>query len=279
MLDLLMWFMSLLDWNMPRPYAYQSWDVSWFHYSTLLMIVVFTIFLIPVFRKASEENIKKFVFRTGLFMVFFESIRSAFFTYMGGGQYPWYIFPFQFCATPIFIAVAVGFTKPGYLREVLYTYLTSFALLAGILVMALPNDIYIDKVIINLQTTFQHGAMVVMGLVLASKRVKFNVKNMIGASAIFAGFVIVAMAMNEIANALIPGQGFNMFFINPQVGTHLPVFKDIFPLVPYPIYLLIYAGSFSIFAALFLLMFTQLSTLLSRAIPDYAMPKWRFIKI
>jgi hypothetical protein len=37
-----------------------------------------------------------------------------------------------------------------------------------------------------------------------------------------------------------------MFYINPRYGTSLPVLRDIYPLVPYVVFLLIYIIGFSL---------------------------------
>jgi hypothetical protein len=41
-----------------------------------------------------------------------------------------------------------------------------------------------------------------------------------------------------------------MFFINPQYGATLPILKDIYPLVPYFVYLMIYVFGFTVLAYL-----------------------------
>jgi hypothetical protein len=252
-------WMSIIDWNMPRPYSYQSLDVSWFHYASLIVIFGLAFYFSKRYQRASANDLQRFVFLTGVYMGLFEIVRNLFFTYLGGGVYPWYIFPFQFCSTPIFVSLAIGFTKPGKFQDTLYTYLASFALLAGILVMALPNDIYIDKVIINLQTTFQHGAMIILGLVLIATKVKLQFNSMVGAIGVFAFFVIAAMVLNTWHNTFYMQEGvFNMFYINPVYGSSLPVFSVIDDMVPYPIFLVIYIGTFALGASFILWFFTTI---------------------
>lgn len=247
-----------IDWNMTRPASYQSLAVSWFHYASLIVIFLFTLFFSWKYKHASAQQFQRFVFVTGIYMALFELLRNLFFTYLGDGIYPWYIFPFQFCSTPIFVSLVIGFTKPGKFQDALYTYLGSFSLLAGILVMALPNDIYIDKVIINLQTTYQHGSMIVLGLVLVFRKIKWNLISMIHAVGIFAFFVMMAMVLNTWHNTFIQEGVFNMFYINPLHGSTLPVFNVIDDWVPYPVFLTIYILAFGLGASFILWFFSAI---------------------
>jgi hypothetical protein len=125
-------------------------------------------------------------------------------------------------------------------------YLGSFALLAGILVMVLPDDIYIDSVFINFQTTYQHGTMIILGLVALVRMKSFSFKQFIAPIVIFAIFVGLAVLLNTLHNEFINVTTFNMFYINPRYGTGLPVLRDIYPLVPYLVFLLIYIVGFSL---------------------------------
>ena len=129
-------------------------------------------------------------------------------------------------------------------------YLGTFSFLAGILVMILPNDIYINSVYINFQTTYQHGAMIILGLIALTREKHISIKKFLGPVSIFACFLVLAMVMNSLHNQFIKEPTFNMFFINPQYGTTLPILKDIYPLVPYVVFLMIYVLGFSLGAYL-----------------------------
>jgi hypothetical protein len=124
--------------------------------------------------------------------------------------------------------------------------------------MALPNDIYIDKVIINLQTTYQHGSMIVVGLVLVFRKIKWRLDSMVYATGIFAFFVFMAMLLNTWHNVFIQEGVFNMFYINLVYGSTLPVFNMIDDLVPYPIFLTIYILTFGLGASFILWFFSTI---------------------
>jgi len=237
-------FAPLFQWTMPRPQAYGDWATSWFHYVTFALIIVLAIVFARYYQHQPAAKTYRFVFIVALLMALFEGLRQIFFVWQSGGGYPWYVFPFQFCSTPIYAGLLVRFVKPA-MKEILMLYLGSFSLLGGLLVMLLPNDIYIDSVYINFQTTFHHGAMLVIGLLALVRLKNITLKQFIPSIVTFSIFIAVAVVMNTAHNILINVPTFNMFFINPQYGTSLPVLIDIYPVVPYPVFLLIYVIGFT----------------------------------
>lgn len=250
MLQWILEFLSpLFAWSMSTPVAYGDWATSWFHYDTFALIIILAILLARCFQNKPAQQVYQFVFVVGIFMVLFEGLRQLFFVWQSGGMYPWYVFPFQFCATPIYISVLIRFV-PAKLKESFMLYLGSFSLLGGILVMVLPNDIYLYSVYINLQTTYQHGAMIILGMVALTRVKHVSFKQFLAPVMIFATFLGMAVVMNTLHNQFINVPTFNMFFINPQYGTSLPILRDIYPLVPYFVFLFIYVLGFSLGAYL-----------------------------
>jgi hypothetical protein len=88
--------------------------------------------------------------------------------------------------------------------------------------------------------------MIMLGLVALVRMKSFNFKQFIAPIFIFAIFVGLAVILNTLHNAFINVPTFNMFYINPRYGTGLPVLRDIYPLVPYLVFLFIYIVGFSI---------------------------------
>ena len=242
-------FAPLFSWSMPTPVSYGDWETSWFHYVTFALIIVISIVFARFYKDKPSHRVYKFVFITAILMTFFEGLRQLFFVWQSGGSYPWYVFPFQFCSTPIYVGLLIRFV-PNTLKETFIQYLGSFSFLGGILVMLLPNDIYISSVYINFQTTFHHGAMLVMGLVSLVRFKYLSLKQFIPSILTFATFVLLAFLMNSLHNEFINVPTFNMFFINPLYGATLPILKDIYPLVPYFVYLMIYVFGFTVLAYL-----------------------------
>ena len=81
-------------------------------------------------------------------------------------DYQWYAFPFQFCSTPMYIGLLAAVVKRKSLHIRLCSYLATYALFAGICVMAYPVTVFIDTVGINIQTMVCHGSMITTGIVL-----------------------------------------------------------------------------------------------------------------
>jgi hypothetical protein len=92
--------------------------------------------------------------------------------------------------------------------------------------------------------------MIVLGFVALSHLKKVTFKQFLAPVTIFATFLILAVVMNTLHNEFINEPTFNMFFINPRYGTSLPILRDIYPLVPYFVFLLIYVLGFSLGAYL-----------------------------
>ena len=238
-------FSPLFAWSMVRPVSYVEWSRSWFHYVTFAIIIVLAILMAKYYKNKPSHQVYRLVFIVGILMAIFEGLRNLFFVWQSGGDYPWYVFPFQFCSTPIYLGLLIRFV-PNNVKDMIMRYLGSFALLAGILVMVLPDDIYIDSVFINFQTTYQHGTMIMLGLVALVRMKSFSLKQFIAPIFIFAIFVGLAVLLNTLHNEFINVPTFNMFYINPRYGTSLPVLRDIYPLVPYVVFLLIYIVGFSL---------------------------------
>ena len=66
--------------------------------------------------------------------------------------------------------------------------------------------------------------------------------------------IAVALILDTVWGLLLKGAvttelTFNMFYISPFYNSSLPVFRDIQPNVPYPVFLLLYVTAFCIGAA------------------------------
>ncbi len=137
------------------------------------------------------------------------------------------------------------------------SYLATYAVFAGVCVMAYPGDIYIETLGINIQTTVCHCSMIIVGAYLfASGRVKLEHKTLLRALPVFCCVVAVAAVLNEVANAagILQEHTFNMFFISPYCEPSLPVYSLVQGVVPFPLCLVLYVAGFTLAAWLILLM-------------------------
>jgi hypothetical protein len=239
--------MESLNGQMNRPVSYQSFSESWFHYLSFLIVIVLAIAAVQRMKNASDKKWRIFTLSVALLLIGFEIYKQLNFSYTNNWNYRWYAFPFQFCSTPMYVALLAGILKKGPIQNALYAFLGTFGLFAGTAVMLIPNDVFITTIGINIQTMIHHGAMVVIGAAIAAHKLKLQ-KQILPATIVFAVTLIIAMFLNIWHNSFIQEGTFNMFFINPVYKNHLPILSMIQPLVPYPIFLAIYTIGFG-FAA------------------------------
>lgn len=249
-MDFIASVLRILDTSMTVPTAY-----GWFHL-LWIGITVAAAFLLCKF----HPNPRKTLLVVTLTVIFLEIYKQVNYTfsYEGGieADYQWYAFPFQFCSTPMYVGLLAALTKPGKFHDALCAYLATFAVFAGGAVMALPGDVFISTVGINVQTMICHGSMVFIGIyLLQSGYVKLEHKTILKAAPVFAVCVGMALLMNEVAyrTGLLETETFNMFFISPYCDPHLPVYSLVQGVVPFPWCVLLYILGFTAAAYIVLL--------------------------
>lgn len=217
-------------------------NYGWFHILCLIITILITIVLIY-----KKPNKKKTMLVISIIMILFETYKQLSFSFDNGiWNYQWYGFPFQFCATPMYVALVAGLTKNKKIEEYCYSFLATFGLIAGVSVMLYPNTVFVKEVLINIQTMQHHGFMVVMGAyILATHSVNRKYKEVIKEGfLVFIILVTLALTLDIITYYLNIDGGLEMFFISPFHTSELPVFNIIYEKVPYIIFLLIYLFAF-----------------------------------
>ncbi len=234
---------------------------GWFH----LLFFTLSIFAGVLFcrcKKAGEEQFTRRLLMVSAAIVFvLEIYKQINFTFSYDGttittDYQWYIFPFQFCSTPMYISLIAGVVRHRKIHDALCAYLATFATFAGLCVMVYPPQVFISTIGINIHSMICHGAMISVGIYLfATGYVKAEHKTIVKAIPVFAICVAVAMILNEIAyfSGLLENETFNMFFISPHCEPSLPVYSLVQAVVPFPWCLLIYIFGFSAAAYIILL--------------------------
>lgn len=247
--------LRILDAQMTRPAPYGWFHILWFVASILIGVV-----LCITHKKGDDKRIRKVVLITAIIVTVLEVYKQInySFSYENGIEfyYQWYIFPWQFCSTPMYVGLLAGLTKKGYVHKAASAYLATFALFAGAAVMVYPNDVFVGTIGINIQTMVCHGSMVTIAIyLLGSGYVKANLKTLLRAMSVFAVTVGVAVILNEVGHAvgLTKDHFFNMFYISPHCAPHLPVYSIVQELVPYPLDLIIYIAGFTAASGVILL--------------------------
>ncbi len=234
--------MKFLDSSMTKPTPY-----GWFHLMWLGLTIITTFLLIMFFRNSSEKTIRKIIFIFGIIIFFMEIYKMINFSYNPETQvwdFQWYAFPFQFCSTPIYVCLLVGFTSNKKLLDALYNYIAIFILFAGLCVVFYPVTIFVSTIGINIQTAFLHCGMVVLGIFMIAWKKDFNLKSIINASFVFITFLLIAMILNIGFHFTGINETFNMFFISPYYPCTLIILDKIYLKAPYIIFLLTYMWGF-----------------------------------
>jgi len=272
-MNILETILEFLNHDMRTPVSYQSFSISWFHYLALTIAIICSVIAIKKLKNASDQEVKRFLLGFSILLLSFEAYKQLIFSYQQNWNYPWYIFPFQFCSTPMYVGLIAGLTNNVKVRQACINFLGTFGLFAGTAVMLYPNDVFITTIGINIQTMIHHGSMMVVGMALLASKVKLTSRSILSATLIFTILVSIAIGLNYIHNTYIADGTFNMFFINPLFQNHLPVLSIIEPLVPHPVFVLIYIVGFAFVAYLMLLIRIGIQTV-SLMIP----PKAKLVK-
>ena len=261
---------NVLDYQINAPSAYGP-----FHLASILIVALF---LLLAFKNCDEKTERKIAMIFWIIIVVLEIYKQLDYSIsFDEGKlvwdYRWFIFPFQFCSTPLYALPFIIFSKSKKVREAFISFIGTYSLFAGLAVFAYPNDVFISTLGIDIQTMVHHGSQVVLGIYFAVKR--FASENppkkknwFLSATAVFSGFVITAMLMNiivyNILRACSIDETFNMFYISPYFNCTLPVLSSIDPLVPYPVFLCIYIFGFAFVAFLVLTIVTSLISMFKK---------------
>lgn len=228
--------------RMEKPTLY-----GWFHLMCLGIVLIFSILVIIFRKKFSQKFINNTLLITGIVFLVFEIYKQLVMTYDSNGLTGilWYIFPFQFCSTPIYLTLLAGILRKGKVYDCIVSYLGTYSLFAGLAVMFLPTTVFISLIGINIQTMVVHGGMVVIGfLLLSTQTVKYSWKSLLKATLIFVIMSFIAMLMNVLWYFFGTTDTFNMFFISPWYECTLPILDTIQANAPYIIFLLCYFVGF-----------------------------------
>ncbi|MBR3691852.1 MAG: YwaF family protein [Clostridia bacterium] len=240
--------LSVLNTQATEPVPYGMFHLAWFAGSILLGVL-----LCRLRPEGEEKFVRRLLLITAVVCLVAEAYRQVHYGFtLEGGQvipdYRWYIFPFQFCSTPMYVALMAAIAPRGRLHNALCAYLATFALFAGTAVMVYPVTIYTATIGINIGTSICHGSMIMLGIYLCySGYVPQDRTTLRRAVPVFGVCVLIAMLLNELAHlsGLLSEHTFNMFFISPYCEPSLPVYSIVQQYVDYPFCLVFYILGFA----------------------------------
>ena len=122
-------FLSFLDSEMVEPLPY-----GWFHLMCFAIVIALCVLCIAFRKKFSAKSINIIMLVTGIVMILFEVYKQVIMNFDNGAfePYAWYIFPFQFCSTPMYLMLLAGILRKGKVYDCVVSYLGTFALFAGL---------------------------------------------------------------------------------------------------------------------------------------------------
>ena len=138
---------------------------GWFFFMWIGIMAIEGVLLLPSAAKRNGKTTDRVVLVYGLIMLAAEIYKQIFFT-VETGEYPWNLFQWQFCSTPMFAAVTAPLLKNGRVKDAIYRFLAFFGLIAGIMTIIIPEGFYWDYVTITCHSFFWHTSIVIIGLYL-----------------------------------------------------------------------------------------------------------------
>ena len=243
-------FYELISTTFETPTPYGA-----FHLISFALVILASVLLCVFFRNCSDKTMRIILFIAWLAMISLEALDQ----FVDGTSvlengtlafsYQWYRFPFQLCSTALWITPFIILIPEGKIRDGLIGYMTLFSFLGGLLVMFYPGDVFTSYVITSVHTMVHHGLQVVLGVFFIShERHKYNLRYFTGGVIAFLGLLAIACVLNEVVHEIFLAYGqdvdFNMFYISPYFDCTLPVLSEIYKVVPYPAFFVIYCFGF-----------------------------------
>ena len=233
-----------------------------FHIFFCLMTVVFTVLVCKLYMKSDDKSLRKLIFILWVILAVLEVYKQVYYSIGVTDEgfthsYQWSMFPFQLCATPLYTLPLIAFLPNGRVREAIISFVATYALFGGLVVMIYPGDVFLHVLGISLHTMIHHGIQCGIGIFFALKTIteakKTKKRFLIEALVVFAIFIALALIVNVVGHYVLVASGnnqiFNMFYISPFHDTTLPVLS-LFNSAPYPVILLLYLLGFTAAALL-----------------------------
>lgn len=209
-------------WTMTPPPAY-----GLFHITFTVVGFLLSVFLALKLRKLGEKGNKILLMGCGIFLAVTEIYKQLFYYfYIGGGNYQWWIFPFQMCSVPMYLCILAPLLKPGRVQKGMYNFMMIYNLLGGFMAFIEPSGIVHGYWTLTLHAFIWHMILVFVGLYLAmSNRGGKSMADYRSASVTFVCLCAVAFCINLLLRN-VSGGSVNMFFVGPS-NSSLIVFKTI----------------------------------------------------
>lgn len=213
-------FMDMTAWEITKPRAYGP-----FHLIFTFVGIALCAFLAWRLRKVGEKGNKIVLLSVGIFLMLTEIYKQFFYFYhMENNEYAFWIFPFQLCSVPMYLCIIAALIKRGSVQTGMYSFMTTFNLLGGIMAFIEPSGIIHSHLTLLLHAFVWHLSLIFIGFYLiASGRCAKTKRDFKYAVLTFLALCVLAFVINLILWKPSGGD-INMFFIGPK-NSSLAVFK------------------------------------------------------
>ncbi len=244
------YLMHATAWPMEKPPAYGA-----FHLSFTLIGFALSLLLAWKLRNLSKKGSKALLLGCGIFLLVTEIYKQLFYYYhIGGGNYQWWIFPFQLCSVPMYLCIIAPLLKPGKIQKAMYNFMMTFNLLGGAIAFAEPSGLVHEYWSLTLHAFIWHMLLVFVGLYLGfSDHGGKTMADYRSAIFTFLGLCLLAFVLNLLL-ADVSGGSVNNFYVGPK-NSPLAIFKDIAEKFGWYVCTLLYIPSVSLGAFLTFLPF------------------------
>lgn len=219
-----------------------------FHAVSVAVMLLSCVLMILLRRRLprGEKHVRSALALFGIGLLLLEIGKQIMYSYSPteGWSYNWDRFPFQFCSTPIYVALVALCLPSCKVRRALLCFLATYSPVAGCAVLFYPSsDVFHEILFLNVHTMLWHGAMLLFGLYLwLTEAVTPSVKTALSAAAVYLPLPVVALILNELemATGFAGNYTFNMFYVSRDGTCMIPVLADIQAVAPYPVFFLAY---------------------------------------
>ena len=221
---------------------------GWFHLMFFAITIAFTVFLCVKFRDCSDKTFKIITLIGWITILLLEIYKQIIYTVRAETyeiNYDWKVFPYQLCSTPLYVLPIVAFMKDNKIRDIFTSYISTFSLVGGLIVMIYPHSVFVDdRLGIHIQTMVHHGLQVAFGVwFMVYNRKKADWKYFLKSVPLFLVLFAIAVLLNETLGAYLLSIGeekFNMFFVSSRLPTNLPVLGSVNAIAPWGVVLVCY---------------------------------------
>lgn len=169
---------------------------------------------------------KTIFFCIGSFMLLTEIWKQWCLTYrLGGGQYNWWYFPFQFCSIPMYICLLLSFISSEKIRKALLAFLMDYGLLAGIFTFFDTSGLHYSYAPLTVHSYAWHVLLIILGFYVGYMNMAdIRRRDFAGATGIYLFCCLIATLLNLV---FYSHGTINMFYISPHYRMTQKVFRHI----------------------------------------------------